>query len=61
MFGQIKNTRGFRRFLLNGLQKVSKVVGWLSLAHNLLKKFSKAFSLFVAMKIQPITTIYISV
>ncbi|CAM4475271.1 Transposase DDE domain-containing protein [Paenibacillus tarimensis] len=38
VFGQIKNNRGFRRFLLRGLQKVSLEVGWLSLAHNLLKK-----------------------
>ncbi|MGF9713358.1 transposase [Paenibacillus sp. JMULE4] len=32
-FGQMKNNRNFRRFLLRGLPKV----GWLSLAHNLLK------------------------
>ncbi|MBB3111487.1 transposase [Paenibacillus phyllosphaerae] len=38
VFGQIKNNRGFRRFLLRGLLKVSLEVGWLSLAHNLLKK-----------------------
>ncbi|MGG3507941.1 transposase [Paenibacillus lautus] len=38
VFGQIKNNRGFRRFLLRGLHKVSLEVGWLSLAHNLLKK-----------------------
>ncbi|QKS47090.1 IS1182 family transposase (plasmid) [Paenibacillus cellulosilyticus] len=38
VFGQIKNNRGFRRFLLRGLQKVNLEVGWLSLAHNLLKK-----------------------
>jgi transposase len=38
VFGQIKNNRGFRRFLLRGLRKVSLEVGWLSLAHNLLKK-----------------------
>jgi transposase len=38
VFGQIKNNRGFRRFLLRGLPKVSLEVGWLSLAHNLLKK-----------------------
>lgn len=40
VFGQIKNNRGFRRFLLRGLQKVSLEVGWLCLAHNLLKKAS---------------------
>lgn len=38
VFGQIKNNRGFRRFLLRGLPKVSLEVGWLSLAHNLMKK-----------------------
>jgi transposase len=38
VFGQMKNNRGFRRFLLRGLQKVSVEVGWLSLAHNMLKK-----------------------
>ncbi|BFH11819.1 IS1182 family transposase [Paenibacillus melissococcoides] len=37
VFGQMKNNRGFRRFLLRGLSKVSLEVGWLSLAHNLLK------------------------
>jgi hypothetical protein len=30
--------RGFRRFLLRGLPKVNLEVGWISLAHNLLKK-----------------------
>jgi len=38
VFGQMKNNRGFRRFLLRGLSKVSLEVGWLSLAHNLLKQ-----------------------
>ena len=33
-----KDKRGFRRYLLRGLSKVSLEVGWLSLAHNLLKK-----------------------
>lgn len=37
VFGQVKNNQGFRRFLLRGLPKVSLEVGWLSLAHNLLK------------------------
>ncbi|WP_253945009.1 transposase, partial [Paenibacillus sp. NEAU-GSW1] len=41
VFGQIKNNRGFRRFLLRGLPKVSLEVGWLSLAHHLLKKAAK--------------------
>ncbi len=38
VFGQLKNNRGFRRFLLRGLEKVTLEVGWLSLAHNLLKQ-----------------------
>ncbi|GIO39459.1 hypothetical protein J41TS12_43200 [Paenibacillus antibioticophila] len=38
VFGDKKNNRGFRRFLLRGLAKVSLEVGWLPLAHNLLKK-----------------------
>lgn len=38
VFGQIKNNRGFRRFLLRSLPKVTVEVGWISLAHNLLKK-----------------------
>lgn len=38
VFGQMKSNRGFRRFLLRGLPKVSLEVGWLSLAHNLLKQ-----------------------
>ena len=42
VFGQIKNNRGFRRFLLRGLPIVSLKVGWLSLAHNLLKKAARA-------------------
>ncbi|WP_342481939.1 transposase [Paenibacillus sp. FSL L8-0340] len=38
VFGQLKNNRGFRRFLLRGTEKVKLEVGWLSLAHNLLKQ-----------------------
>lgn len=38
VFGQLKNNRGFRRFLLRGVEKVTLEVGWLSLAHNLLKQ-----------------------
>ncbi|WP_253944926.1 transposase [Paenibacillus sp. NEAU-GSW1] len=41
VFGHIKNNRGFRRFLLLGLPKVGLEVGWLSLAHHLLKKAAK--------------------
>ncbi|OKP89795.1 hypothetical protein A3848_13490 [Paenibacillus sp. P32E] len=38
VFGQLKNNRGFRRFLLRGMGKVTLEVGWLLLAHNLLKQ-----------------------
>nr|WP_229521607.1 transposase [Paenibacillus monticola] len=38
VFGQRKNNRGFRRFLLRGMEKVTPQVGWLSLTHNLLKQ-----------------------
>ncbi|MFE4713505.1 transposase [Paenibacillus sp. NPDC056722] len=38
VFGQLKNNRGFRRFLLRGIEKVTPPVGWLSLAHNVLKQ-----------------------
>jgi transposase len=37
VFGQIKNNRGFRRFLLRGLDGVSVEFGLLALAHNLMK------------------------
>ncbi|GAF10071.1 mobile element protein [Paenibacillus pini JCM 16418] len=35
---EILNNRGFRRFLLRGMEKVTLEVGWRSLAHNLLKQ-----------------------
>nr|WP_226991828.1 transposase [Paenibacillus sabinae] len=38
VFGQLKNNRGFQRFLLRGVEKVTLEVGWLSLAHNSLKQ-----------------------
>nr|WP_253074713.1 transposase [Paenibacillus pseudetheri] len=34
----MKNNRGFRRFLLRGIEKVTLEVGWLSLARNLQKQ-----------------------
>lgn len=37
VFGQIKNNRGFRRFLLCGLDKVEVEFGLVALAHNLMK------------------------
>ena len=42
VFGQLKQNRGFRRFLLRGMSKVTLEVGWLALAHNLLKKVALA-------------------
>ncbi|WP_253944999.1 transposase [Paenibacillus sp. NEAU-GSW1] len=52
VFGQIKNNRGFRRFLLRGLPKVSLEVGWLSLAHHLLKKAAKDKNLKIALQVR---------
>jgi transposase len=37
VFGQIKGARGFRRFLLRGLEKIGGEWGLLCLTHNLLK------------------------
>ena len=37
VFGQIKQARGFRQFLLRGLEKVAAEWGLVCLAHNLLK------------------------
>ena len=39
VFGQIKETRGFRRFLLRGLENVSGEWDLICLTHNLLKLF----------------------
>ncbi|WP_422101418.1 transposase [Anoxybacillus flavithermus] len=41
VFGQIKQNRGFRRFVLRGLQKTSIEWGLICAAHNLLKKAAK--------------------
>nr|WP_239717146.1 transposase [Paenibacillus sp. 19GGS1-52] len=38
VFGQLMNNKGFRRFLLRGMEKVTLEIGWLSLAHNLLEQ-----------------------
>jgi hypothetical protein len=43
VFGHIKSNRKFNRFMLKGLQKTEIEIGLLSLAHNLLKKCSKAW------------------
>lgn len=37
VFGQIKGSRGYRRFKLRGLEKVRVELGLLALAHNLIK------------------------
>ena len=37
MFGQIKQARGFRQFLLRGVEKVANEWGLVCLAHNILK------------------------
>ena len=37
VFGQVKEARGFRRFLLRGLQKVRGEWSLIALTHNLLK------------------------
>jgi hypothetical protein len=39
VFGQIKERRGFRRFLLRGLKKVEAEWHMICLTHNLLKLF----------------------
>ncbi len=39
VFGQIKQVRGFRQFLLRGIDKVSAEWGLICLSHNLLKLF----------------------
>ena len=45
VFGQIKEARGFRRFLLRGLEPVRAEWRLICLGHNLLKLFrSEAFS-----------------
>lgn len=41
VFGQIKQNRGFRRFVLRGLPKVSIEWGLICVAHNLLKKAAR--------------------
>jgi IS5 family transposase len=48
VFGQIKETRGFRRFLLRGLENVSAEWDLTCLTHNLLKLFRSGRMLKVA-------------
>ena len=44
VFGQIKQGRGFRQFLLRGLEKVSAEWDLICLGHNLLKLFRGAWA-----------------
>ena len=44
VFGQIKEARGFRRFLLRGLQNVRCEFDLIALTHNLLKLFRSGWS-----------------
>jgi len=37
VFGHIKHNRGFKRFMLRGLDNVSTEWGLISIAHNLFK------------------------
>src|SRR5438552_7358236 len=38
VFGNIKQNKGFRRFMLRGKEKVTTEFGWIAIAHNLKKK-----------------------
>ena len=40
MFGQIKQPRGFRQFLLRGQEKVNRESQFICTGHNLLKLFA---------------------
>ena len=42
MFGQIKQARGFRQFLLRGVEKVRAEWAMICTTHNLLKLFALA-------------------
>src|SRR5260370_37309882 len=42
VFGQIKQARGFRQFLLRGVEKVRAEWAMICIAHNLLKLFTLA-------------------
>ena len=44
VFGQIKEARGFRRFLLRGLEKVQAEWQMICATHNLLKLFRSGWS-----------------
>jgi len=44
VFGQIKHARGFRQFLLRGLERVTAEWTFVALTHNLLKLFRSGWS-----------------
>jgi hypothetical protein len=44
VFGQIKEARGFRKFLLRGLEKVQAEWKLICATHNLLKLFLSGWS-----------------
>jgi len=48
VFGQIKEARGFRRFLLRGLESVRAEFAFVALTHNLLKLFRSGRTLAMA-------------
>ncbi|CAH8772927.1 transposase [Paenibacillus dendritiformis] len=56
VFGQMKNKRGFRRFLLRGLSTVSLEVGWLSLAQDLLVDSDEAKRSSTVTNVNPNST-----
>lgn len=43
VFGQIKRARGFRQFLLRGLQKVRGEWALICLTHNILKRHKMCY------------------
>jgi len=45
VFGQIKHVRGFRRFMLRGIEKVTEEWAFVCLTHNLLKLFRHRLAL----------------
>jgi hypothetical protein len=40
VFGNIKQNKGFKRFMLRGKEKVTTEFGLIAIAHNLMKKVS---------------------
>jgi hypothetical protein len=42
VFAQIKHNKGFKRFMLRGLEKVQIETGLIAIAHNLAKKAARS-------------------